>query len=343
MKRFFLAFLCSISLPQANFWADSQKNFERQELDGENFPDLEDENSHHIAANDLNFIAQPPLSSQNITPPRPLLPEMHKNASLAACLSIIPGLGHAYLGDIKTAGSLFSSAGLAVSVGMSTPSHQSLSLTSLMFAQNTEMYGIYAAYRDARFRNGMSDYSYPMPTENLADLAYAPFQISVLKAPEVWGGLLGILVAGATMIHFAFPKEAHIRLDISSPSLEMPFLALPIGIGEESFFRGYLQSTLSEICTPWGGIALSSFAFGAAHIPTASYLDPEDRWRYYSFALPFITGVGAYFGWLTYRDHSLKKSVALHTWYDFILMSLGALATYKASIGESRFAVTLPF
>jgi len=93
-----------------------------------------------------------------------------------------------------------------------------------------------------------------------------------------------------------------------------------------------MQTVLTEKLPPWSAITLSSLAFGAAHIPNAMQFNPSQRWRYYAFSLPIITSFGAYMGWLTYKNRSLKESVALHAWYDFVLMSAGALAS-KAAIG----------
>ena len=96
---------------------------------------------------------------------------------------------------------------------------------------------------------------------------------------------------------------------------------------------------------PIGGITLSSLIFGAAHIPNAAEMSQDDRRRYYTFGLPLITGLGAYFGWLTYKNNSLKESVAVHAWYDFILMGLGALAS-EAVVPTGRpthFSLAIPF
>ena len=122
----------------------------------------------------------------------------------------------------------------------------------------------------------------------------------------------------------------------------MPFFALPVGISEEALFRGYLQSQLLEKLNPFGGILISSLAFGASHISNATLMQKEDRWRYYSFSIPLITALGAYLGWLTHKNHSLQESVAVHTLYDLVLFTGSALAT-KAAIGHSEFALAIPF
>jgi membrane protease YdiL (CAAX protease family) len=242
-----------------------------------------------------------------------------------------------------TAGGLLGSSLLLASAATIPGSQDSLGITSLVTFQATWSYGLYAAYRDVRKYNGQIGYSYKMPTDSFSDLAYAPFRFSVLKKPEVWGGFLGAFALATATAYFAFPGEAHIELS-SSPTLHLSSIAaLPIGIGEESMFRGFLQSALLEFIPPWAGIALSSLSFGAAHIPNAMALPKEDRWRYYTFSLPLITGMGAYFGWLTYKNRSLQESVAIHTWYDFVLLAASSFANTAAATGRPGFALAIPF
>ncbi len=271
-------------------------------------------------------------------------PPARKSPVLAATLSsLIPGLGHVYLGDMQTASSLFGSATLGVSLFFSPQLSEDTRIFSLLASQNIILYSAYAAYRDARTYNGSSGYTYKMPTDSLAALSYAPFKPSILKKPEVWGGVLGALALASYVTRIAYPKEARIKTPLSSGGRLMPVLALPVGIGEESFFRGYLQPALSESFTPWGGIVLSSLAFAAVHIPNAQALEPEHQWRYYTFSLPLIGALGTYLGWLTYKTTSLQESVAVHTWYDLIIFTAAALASEAAIPGNHSFAISLPF
>ncbi len=295
----------------------------------------------------LPILGRQAIEKSELLPSSPILQPDVKNPLIAAGLSLVPGLGHAYLGDRQTAGGLIGSAAVGHSLFLSQYYNdsfydESLYLSSLTFAQTTEFYGIYAAYRDARQRIGMSGYTYKMPTDSLLSLARAPFDLQILKKPEVWGGIVGALGLAIGTIWIAYPSEARIHAKAST-STAMPILALPIGIGEETFFRGFLQSELSEHLTPLGGIAVSSLAFGAAHIPNAFTIDRSMRWRYYAFNIPLITGLGAYFGYLTHKSGSLKESVAVHTWYDFILMASDALISYSASTGRPGFATSIPF
>lgn len=293
---------------------------------------------------DFNKSLHSQITEKDLTPQAPILQPSYKSGTVAAGLSLlIPGLGHVYLGDLKTAGGFYGSfvLGSGAAKYAYNTDNEDLYRSSNTMTQNLYMYNIYAAYRDARLHNGTSGYKYKMPTETLVDLTYAPFQWSVIKKPEVWGGVLGALAVASTVMYFGYSTKSDMSLS-SSPSPLMPLLAFPVGIGEEALFRGYLQSTLTESCTPWGGLALSSLAFGAVHIPNAQVLPQEERWRYYSFSLPLITGMGAYMGWLSQKNHSLKESVAVHAWYDFTLFAISA-ASYSASTGNTGFAAEFSF
>ena len=117
----------------------------------------------------------------------------------------------------------------------------------------------------------------------------------------------------------------------------LPIRAFSVGISEETLFRGYLQSQFAEITTPWSGIIMSSLAFGVAHISNATYMSHEHRKNYYRFSLPFITAFEVYFGWMTYKNQSLQEAVALHSWYDFLLFAMQAIAPQAAITGEPGF------
>ncbi len=287
-----------------------------------------------------NFVVPSGISAMELEFPKPV---RRKSPYLAVTLSTLcPGLGHTYLGDMKTAAGLMGTTGLSMASCVAFDSDPVIVSSSLATATNTWMYGIYAAYRDVRIHNGQLGYLHQMPTDSLADLAYAPFNIHVMKKPEVWGGLLGSFALVVGISHMAFSKKIHSSASHSVHRAFAPIMALPIGIGEESFFRGFLQSALSESLTPWGGIVLSSLLFGAAHIGNANMLAPQNRAGYYKFILPFITLSGVYDGWLTYKNHSLKSNVAIHTWYDFVLFAMGIVGS-QSVVGRTQFALSLPF
>src|SRR3990167_307575 len=288
-------------------------------------------------------LSDPTFSSLEL-PPAPELPKM-KSPLLAATLSIlIPGLGHVYLGEYGTASKLFGASTFSAGVGVSLAQDPTSSDEShfLTISSCTWSYGIYAAYRDARLHNGSGYYTYVMPKEDFSDLAFAPVQWGVLKKPEVWGGFLGAMTLAAGISYFAYSNAPDAKVALSSSSSFTPLIAWPVGIGEESLFRGFLQSTFSESLTPLGGIALSSLLFGAAHIPNALLLPKQERNQYYAISLPFITALGSYMVWMTYKNHSLQESTALHVWYDFTLFAIEAAAN-KASTGRTDLQFSFSF
>lgn len=300
------------------------------------------------------------LDAQTAEPPfaAPPLPKPYRSGHLAAGLSLIyPGLGHLYLGDNRAAAVLSSTMGASIGAGLGWESWMKAQREKdgefgfffnpgFILAQATWGYGIFAAYRDGRAYNQFSGYNYPMPTDSFSDLAYAPFRSQVMKKPEVWGGVLGALVIGTVVSYFGFSSE---EVEEAQPGQAnatrsfLPLAAFPVGLGEEALFRGCIQPLFSEALTPWGGLTLASLAFGAAHIPNALMLPEEDRWRYYSFSLPLITGIGAYCGWLSMKNRSLQESVALHAWYDFVLFGLTALTARVGGGGASSMAICVPF
>ncbi len=269
----------------------------------------------------------------------PELEKPYKRPWLATSLSAIyPGLGHAYLDDYRTAATLGSVYGLEMGMLNYASKNEEERSRNTLALRTTQFYGIYAAYRDVRAFNKKVGFRYPMPTDSFQQLLYAPFDWSIIKKPEVWGGVLGCLGVAVTVVTLSHSKDepitsvAHICSEF--PAIN-PFMAFAIGIGEESFFRGYLQSALSESLTPIGGMITSNLLFTAAHIGNASTFSKEDRKRYYVVSLPVIGSIGAYCSWLTYKNHSLRESVALHSWYDFILLAASAAVT-KAIVTQKK-------
>lgn len=299
-----------------------------------------------IAALDPTFLTNDPLSADEFALPAPQVEIPQKSVfGTVALSSLFPGLGHVYLGDRRTAGELMGAACTTLGLLPFTSGNETSFSSNLTLFASISQYNTYAAYRDVRAYNQQTGYTYQMPREQFADLAWAPFSFSVLRKPEVWGGFLGIMALASIAGHIIDSQTAHIHLRTTIDWHPTPVIAFPIGIGEESFFRGYLQSELSEGLTPWGGLVFSSLVFGAAHIPNALLMEPEDRRNYYAFGIPLITTIGAYFGWVTQKNHSLKESVALHSWYDFLLFAATALVEKQTTASTTRprsFAFSLP-
>ncbi len=270
------------------------------------------------------------------------LPQPYKSPFIAMALnSLSPGLGHAYLGDWQTAGAYLGSFGLLSSMNYLDGVGKEFVLNNLIALQNFGFYSAYATYRDVRIYNENRGYSYSMPTESLGDLTLAPFQWSVIKKPEVWGGILGALAVASTISYFMdkTPKSN----ETLGPNDLFPLVAFPVGIGEEALFRGFLQPFFTERFSPTGGIIVSSLLFGLIHAPNALALKPEERKSYYTTAIPYITAMGAYLGWLSYKNTSLKECVAMHAWYDFILFAASYSVAQSALARKPRVGFGLDF
>lgn len=272
---------------------------------------------------------------------------------------VAPGAGHFYLRQpVKGAAFTVSAVGL-LAAGLVLqrspdatigdpddpnlrPRHP-LGFLASMGAQNVWFYNMFSAYRDARLLRGDIGYRYPISRETLDDLAAAPFSPSVLKSPWVWGGLpamLGLAVAFSAIVSpsdFRSPRHAfdgqrinflgHRYPTASGFALGEAYLGglfLPVGVGEESLFRGVLQSSLSESLGPWGGWGVASAIFGGVHV--FNFTDDRNA-ATALYAVPFISFVGSYFGLVYMKSgYQLSRGVALHFWYDFLLSTIGFIA-----------------
>ena len=81
------------------------------------------------------------------------------------------------------------------------------------------------------------------------------------------------------------------------------------GIGEEVFFRGFLQGSLARVVNPWIALALVSALFGVVHMVSIGYA---------IFAGP----LGFYLGMLLLLTGNLFVAVAVHTLFDFAAILL---------------------
>ncbi len=97
--------------------------------------------------------------------------------------------------------------------------------------------------------------------------------------------------------------------------------ALASGIGEELFFRGFLQQLLTEVVfsgawADWGGLVITSVVFGALHIGP----DIKKFWPWTVMAIV----LGAGFGWMyLYTGNVLAPILAHFTINFFNLQSIG--------------------
>ncbi|HSZ83274.1 MAG TPA: CPBP family glutamic-type intramembrane protease [Polyangia bacterium] len=281
-----------------------------------------------------------------------------KRPKLAAGLSVLcPGCGYFYLGQPGTAVSYLAGAAGLVATGLVVIENSPLDADGnrsqgrgtplLMAAQNLWFYGVYATYRDARLARGDAGARYPVAREDVGDLLFAPFNPRVLKSPWVWAGV-PLMLTAAVGASYVFSKAGSSSDSMSSSMRTLGdgggvqffgrhygtatgfvlgdaynvSLYLPVGVGEEALFRGVVQAGLSE--TPlglWGGWAVGSAIFGAAH--TFNFIGDQDGFKEAALAVPYLMLTGSYLGFLyVHSNFSLKQGAAVHFWYDFLLGTL---------------------
>ena len=311
--------------------------------------------NQEIALAEVPTFTSPSLPNLQGTKLAPLLPKSHRSSFGAVILAFVPGLGHVYLGDLITASQLF---GTAIIRRTLASDYKTAPYSNLASYGTITMYSVYAAYRDVRINNGQVGYSYKMPMDTFDDLSTASFSWGVLKKPEVWGGYLGALTLGTTVGYFSMKsskeKRKNSEIDLATSDLSndiFPFSAFSVGVGEEAFFRDFLQSAFAENLSPAGAIIASSIVFGAAHMSNVTSFNSSTGkfsfnkgWeRYLTYSIPYISTLGGYMGWLTHKNKSLKSSVALHSWYDFTLFSIISLAGTSAVAGNPNFSLSFDF
>lgn len=172
------------------------------------------------------------------------------------------------------------------------------------------------------------------PTDSLGDLLAAPFNWEVMKRPKVWAGILGAVAVGVgvTLALDGVPDgsptdDANLFGKTVSPALGYPGAMAAFGglfshvaPAEELLFRGVVQSQLARSYGEGAGWLGGSLIFGAIHAPNALALPSEQQLDYVTYAVPVITLVGSYLGYL-YKssEYSLAAPTAMHFWYNTLL------------------------
>lgn len=264
----------------------------------------------------------------------------YKNPTLSGLFSlVIPGSGHGYQGEwVK--GSLFAGVeGAAVSSFLLVrPKDIATSLTkafSFEVAKDTHLYNVYSSYQDARIRNNNKNYNTPIAKHTLWDLIKSPFSLEYLTR---WTFLIPTALSVGVSIYDAHRDRDLIRLGVAKEaSFLIPYFGASdtaVGIGEESFFRGFLQPEFTDLFgTPWVGVILQGLIFGPAHINSGIA------------NVVFATAYGLYEGWVTHRNHyDLREGVASHMWWNFIT-NISPLFYFDKDKGykDISLSISLPF
>ena len=270
--------------------------------------------------------------------------------SVAAFASaIVPGLGQASYGNYEEAAAHFGIFAVSLSAAVyyqrkpdflddnvrydSANDREYINETTLRhdfalrLAVDTALYSSFSAYRDARQLDDRA-YRTPPPKESLSDLALAPFSWEFLSRPT-------------TFIPLAFQVWAVSRSkgaygiyrgpDVSTRDLHIHNVTTNefTAVGEEGFFRGFINNEFSD---RWGngwGLAWSSLLFGIAHTGQGQTANAVEA----SIA-------GAYLGWIHQRNaFQIGEGVALHYWINV----LAGFAAIRNGGSAPLLSLSVPF
>ena len=260
--------------------------------------------------------------------------------------AIVPGLGQASQGDYEAAAAHFGVFAASLSTALYYQNKPDLLSDDVRYddgnrefinqttlrrdfalrvATDTALYSSFGAYRDARARDDRP-YRTPAPKETLSDLAIAPFSWEFLSRPTTFIPLALQAWAASRSSYGIFRAD-----DVSSRDLHLynatanEFTA----VGEEGFFRGFLNNELSNRWGDGWGLTGSSLLFGIAHNGQGQTANAVQA------AL-----AGAYLGWVQQRNgFEIGEGVALHYWINVI----AGISAIRKGGGATLVSLSVPF
>ena len=190
-------------------------------------------------------------------------------------------------------------------------------------ALDVAFYSSFSAYRDARAQpENAGRYRTPAPQETLGDLALAPLSWEYLKRPTTLAPLLLPLYLALAPV----PRDRLVLApddSITRGELRMRYFFQhgAVAVGEEAFYRGFLNNGLSDRFGEGWGLAGSSALFGLSHSGQGGVQ-----------ATALGAGLfGLYLGWVQQRNgYAIGENVAIHFWWNF-LTSLALLKTHSGA------------
>lgn len=271
---------------------------------------------------------------------------------------LIPGMAQMCRGKRLEGGLMMATGaielGTGIAVGREYGWQHPGSIVPLLAFQDLWVYGNAEPYIDRALARG----ALYAPQDDLADMLAAPFNVQVLRKPEVWAGTLvalglgigaSILLSGDDFDPTSAGADPNLFGRTFDRRLGYP-LGVSAGIGlfshvaiaEETVFRGALQSGIARSHGEFQGWLWGSLAFGLTHSLNALALPEEDRAKYLTYAVPMITILGSYIGYAYQRsDYNLGVPVAIHFWYDLLLTTTFFVMDPQSSPFAA--SVTIPF
>jgi membrane protease YdiL (CAAX protease family) len=189
-------------------------------------------------------------------------------------------------------------------------------------AQHSEFYvrllDFYSAYRGFHARTSLLN-KVRLPEESVPSLMLSPFKPKYLTdpwvfAPALLAGVVSFIDAGNNRSLSSVREMTMLNANFSPTGAAFvhggidAYRYTVVASGEEMFFRGALQTELTERTDPALAVGLSSLLFGAWHIPNNGV----------SGALAATAG-GLYLGYrYETSGYDLGEVIAIHFWLDFI-------------------------
>lgn len=263
----------------------------------------------------------------------------------AATLEVIPGAGHLLLGDLQGAGLALGSVAAPLALGLlNTPPMLYLDQNNPEkgasafdpICNTAQFLSIYHVYQEGRDRRDAG--SARPRAASISDLIWAPFQSEQLLDWRVWSAVAFSFLASKIAVTaqpyaaapatpaspLVFQAQSATLLGAQVPSalgyganlVGSAYIGANAGIGEEALFRGVMQTELERSLGPWAGLILTSSLFGLAHVGGLN--------KGNALSVFLGTGLVGFIDGRLYQvaDHDLKKSVAAHAYYDFLVFAL---------------------
>jgi len=322
-------------------------------------------------------------TNQLITREKPINTSHNMKPELAGLLNILfPGFGYYYIGEpIK--GITYNLLQLAMApsyyITTSDPNEKRLKENISRITFNLDLYSVYDAYTTAMITENKVNKTLNIKKYTFSELFLSPFDERTYKSKDKDVSLAMMLLYGILPIRSAILVAMNggisPNLKWQNAAISIPLILLQsmlVGIGEETFFRGYLQPTFSEMTQSklWGNIIQASY-FGLCHtrfgkqyhltsIPIISKnifqltANIDTTREYYNDPGPFsgentsdlvyfseTAVLGFAFGWINEHADGLLNTVVLHSLTDASLLIAQYLMTGQT--GRAYFEFEFPF
>ncbi len=208
-----------------------------------------------------------------------------------------------------------------------THSHHNMALTALIVESALALAALLLAWLLGRLPLAGTDFSamtWPQVSWHLVAGVAATLPL-VFLLPLVERVPWGPLVRLNQVVN-----ESLLPLFAGTKVWQMAFIALAAGIGEEIFFRSFLQSAMTDLTGIWWlGLLIASVVFGVCHWVTPTYA-------------VVATAIGLYLGLLFILTNSLIAPVVAHALYDFIALFYLLRLKSVAAGGKDETSTELP-